>query len=103
MAVKLFWTPRARADVKKIYLDIGREQPASAEGYLQRIRAKVERLASHPRLGERRPEIYPSVRMLVEAPYVILYETIPDSDEGALEVVEIVRIVDGRRDLKALF
>jgi toxin ParE1/3/4 len=41
--------------------------------------------------------------MLVERPYLILFETHPDSDEGPVDEVEIVRIVDGRRDLTSLF
>lgn len=41
--------------------------------------------------------------MLVEGSYLILYETHPDSDEGRIDAVEIVRIVDGRRNLKSFF
>lgn len=41
--------------------------------------------------------------MLVEAPYLILYRTDPDTDDGPVNAVEIVRIVDGRRDLAGLF
>jgi toxin ParE1/3/4 len=41
--------------------------------------------------------------MLIEGPYLILYETHPDSDEGLINNAEIVRIVDGRRNLKSLF
>jgi toxin ParE1/3/4 len=41
--------------------------------------------------------------MLVEAPYVILYETNPDTDEGPVSSVEVVRILDGRRDLATFF
>ncbi|MGP4804258.1 type II toxin-antitoxin system RelE/ParE family toxin [Agrobacterium cavarae] len=103
MTAKLVWTPLARQDVKSIYLDIGKEQPRSAERYFERFRYKAGLLADHPRLGERHPEIFPSARMLVEAPYVILYETTPDTDDGDVETVEIVRVVDGRRDLQALF
>ncbi len=50
-------------------------------------------------MGRRRPDIRETARVLVEAPYLILYETIPDTDEGPLTAVEIVTIVDGRRDL----
>ncbi|MGD0683225.1 MAG: hypothetical protein ABR990_14385 [Terracidiphilus sp.] len=50
-----------------------------------------------------RSEIRPSSRMLVEGPYLILYETHPDCDDGGIDEVEIVRIVDGRRNLKNLF
>jgi hypothetical protein len=39
---------------------------------------------------------------LIEGPYLILYETHPDTDQGKLDAVEIVRIVDGRRNLNNL-
>lgn len=103
MPARLVWTPKARADVKKIYVDIGRDQPLSAERYFARFRVKAELLAAHPRLGERHPEIFASARMVIEAPYIILYETLPDTDEGDIRTVEIVRVLDGRRDLSALF
>ena len=103
MPVELIWSPQARDDLLDIYVMIGREQPAAAERYLDRIETKAERLISHPRLGVRRPDIRPSARMLVEAPYLVLYETRPDTDDGPVEAVEIVRVVDGRRDLKSLF
>ncbi len=103
MPVKLLWTPKARADVKSIYIEMGKEQPRSAERYFANFRRKVELLIEHPRLGERHPEVFRTARMLVEAPYVILYEIRPDADDGPIDTVEIVRVVDGRRDLSALF
>jgi hypothetical protein len=36
-------------------------------------------------------------------PYLVLYATRPDTDEGPVDAVEIVRVVDGRRDLTILF
>ena len=65
--------------------------------------AKIERLADHPRMGLRRPDIRPAARMLVDGPYLILYQTHPDTDDGQVDAVEIVRVVDGRRDLTILF
>lgn len=100
---RLVWRPIARADIKKIYVDIAKENPQSAERYFEKIRAKAERLRIHPRLGERHPEIFLTARMLVAAPFVILYETVPDNDDVNVEIVEIVRVVDGRRDVKSLF
>lgn len=41
--------------------------------------------------------------MLVEAHYIILYETFPDADESEIHMIEIVQVVDGRRDLTTLF
>jgi toxin ParE1/3/4 len=103
MPVKLLWTPKARADVKSIYTEMGKVQPRSAERYFANLRRKAELLLEHPRIGERHPEVFRTARMLVEAPYVILYETRPDADDGPIHTVEIVRVVDGRRDLSALF
>jgi toxin ParE1/3/4 len=103
VAVELIWTTQARADLLDIYLTIGIEQPDAAERYFDEIEAKVARLVEHPRRGVRRPDIRRATRMLVESPYLILYETVPDTDEGLVAVVEIVRIVDGRRNLSNLF
>jgi toxin ParE1/3/4 len=41
--------------------------------------------------------------MLVETPYLLLYRTDPDTDEGPIGVVEIIRVIDGRRDLHGIF
>lgn len=60
-------------------------------------------MREQPRLGQRRPDIFESARMLVEAPYVILYETLPDDDEEDIQLITIVRVIDGRRNLAALF
>jgi toxin ParE1/3/4 len=83
MAAKLLWTPKAVLT-------------------LRRSKSTSQMLIEHPRLGERHPEVFRTARMLVEAPYVILYETKPDSEDRPIHTVEIVRVVDGRRDLSAL-
>jgi toxin ParE1/3/4 len=87
----------------EIYTYIGIDNPSAAERIFDVIEAKAGLLVDYPRLGVRRPEIRPSARMLIERPYLILYETHPDSDQGNIDEVEIVRIVDGRRNLKNLF
>jgi toxin ParE1/3/4 len=91
MAPKLVWRPQARADLLALYLDIGQEQPRAAERYFDTIEAR------------RRPDIAASARMLVERPFLILYETEPNTDEGAVQRVRIVRVVDGRRELSGVF
>lgn len=102
MPVDLLWTPQAREDLIEIYTYIGLDNPSAVERIFDTIEAKAERLVNYPRLGVRRPEIRQSTRMLIEGPYLILYETHPDTDEGGIDEVEIVRIVDGRRNLKNL-
>ena len=102
MPIELIWSNQARADLIDIYLLIGLEQPAAAERYLDRIETRLELLRSQPRMGVRRSDIRPSVRMLVETPYVLLYRTIPDSDEGPVDAVEVIRVIDGRHNLHGL-
>jgi len=38
--------------------------------------------------------------MMVARPYLVLYDTHPDKDDTPVDVVETVRVVDGRRDLQ---
>jgi toxin ParE1/3/4 len=103
MQIELIWSNQARGDLLEIYVMIGLEQPAAAERYFDRIEDKVRLLKSQPRMGVRRSDIRPSVRMLVESPYLILYRINADTDEGPVAAVEIVRIIDGRRDLSGIF
>jgi toxin ParE1/3/4 len=100
--VEVVWTPQAREDLIDIYTYIGLDNPSAAERVFDSVQSRAELLAEYPRLGLRRPDIRPSTRLLVQGPYLILYETHPDSDAGDIHAVEIVRIVDGRRDLKNL-
>ena len=51
-----------------------------------------------PRIGPARSDIRRGMRMLVEGNYLILYEFDARGDE-----VEIIAIVDGRRELSGLF
>ena len=87
----------------EIYLAIAVDNPDAAERLYAAMESKVDLLVGHPRLGVRRPEIQRSARILMEGPYLILYETHPDTDHGPIERVEIVRVVDGRRDLTRPF
>ncbi len=102
MSVDLVWTPQAREDLIEIYTYIAFDNESAAERVFEDVQSKVTLLAQHPRLGIRRREIRPTTRVLVEGPYLILYETHPNSEEGPIEEVEIVRIIDGRSHLKSL-
>jgi toxin ParE1/3/4 len=82
---------------------IGLEQPAAREQYFDRIEGKSRPLQSQQRMGVRRSDIRPALRALVETPYLLLYRTDPDTDEGTIDAVEIIRVLDGRRDLGGLF
>jgi toxin ParE1/3/4 len=103
MAANLIWRPQAREDLLVIYEFIGLDNPPAAERLFTSIEGKAAILVHHPRLGPRRPGIEAAMRILLEGPYLILYQTHPDTDDGPIEKVEIVRIVDGRRDLTRPF
>lgn len=103
MKTKVLWTPLAHEDALDIYVAIGIDNPSAAERVYSTLMERSLQLASSPRLGVRRPEIALSARMLVEGVSLILYETHPDTDQGPIEAVEIVRVVHGHRDLARLF
>ena len=103
MPVKLLWSPQAREDLLEIYIAIGIDNAAAAERLYSTIEARADLLINYPRIGVRRPKIRATARVLIEGPYLILYETRPDKDELPVEEIEIVRIVDGRRDLRRPF
>jgi toxin ParE1/3/4 len=99
----LNWTPQAREDLLEIYVTIGLDNPSAAERLYLAIEEHVSLLTIHPRLGVRRPEIAPSARILIQGNYLILYEATPDSDNGPVDEVTIVRVVHGHRDLARIF
>jgi toxin ParE1/3/4 len=103
MAANLIWRPQAREDLLLIYEFIGLDNRTAAERLFTSIEGKATLLVRHPRLGPRRPDLKPAARVLLEGPYLILYETHPNTDEGPVDEIEIVRVVDGRRDLTRPF
>ncbi|TPJ28415.1 type II toxin-antitoxin system RelE/ParE family toxin [Mesorhizobium sp. B2-7-2] len=101
MAVKVVWSPAARADLIDIYVAIGSENLRAADRYYDWIEDRALQLADQPRIGVRRPDI--RARRACWWRRRLLYETVPDADDDPIELVEIVRVVDGRRDLNRLF
>ena len=103
MRPALLWTPQAREDLLDIYVTTGLDNPSAAERVYSAMEEKARLLVNYPQLGVRRPEIAPAARMLVEGVYLLLYETHPDSDDGPVDEIEIVRVVHGHRDLTRVF
>ena len=99
MKVQLRWTNQARKELKTLYKRVARDRPLAAEGLYHRIRERVLVLQEQPLLGERRSDLQPNVRVLVEHPYLIFYLAIPSAETGAVHSVEIVRVLHGSMDL----
>lgn len=67
-----------------------------ADRFLNKLDAKFIKIAQFPNLGRQRDEILPGLRSLPMDNYLILYMVIEQD-------VEIFRVVNGYRDLSALF
>jgi len=91
-----FLSPQAVRDLTDINDFLFAGNPATAETFLDQISQKFERLAQFPQMGRRRDELSTSLRSFPFQLYLIFYREI----EGG---VEIVRIINGYRDLEALF
>lgn len=84
--------PSAEADIEEIGDRLALENPAAAARLMEALRRRWDLLSAYPLSGAARDDIRPGVRYVVVGNYVSLYRVI-DAD------VEIMRVVDGRRDL----
>jgi toxin ParE1/3/4 len=89
-----FYTPRARRRSGHLVY-IGLRNPRVADQVLDRIEKRCDLLRDHPQLGPARPEIGEGARALVIERWLALYRLVEDG-------VQVVRIVDGARDLTRL-
>jgi toxin ParE1/3/4 len=103
MSVSLIWNPDAQEDLMEIYFPVALKNRSAADRLYRSIKERALLLTEHPRLGQRRPELAPQARVLVCGSYLILYETHPDTDEGDIDQVELVRVVHGSRDLSRVY
>jgi toxin ParE1/3/4 len=68
----------------------------AGERLIQAFNQKCQQLVTFPNLGREYTNLRPGLRGLTLNGHIILYQT---TDDG----IEIVRVVNGKRDLKALF
>lgn len=94
----LFVSRQAEADLREIWRYIASDNPAAADRVLLRIDAKLQILRRFPEIGASRNDIRRGMRMLVEGNYLLLYEYDSRKDE-----VDLIAVVDGRRELSGLF
>ena len=92
------WSPQARADLLDIWNYYARAAgPHTADNIVRKISEACRLLEDHPLGGRARDEIRPNLRSITAQPYVIFYRL------GEARTVEIVRVIDGRRDLDEVF
>ena len=95
---ELFVTRRAEADLRSIWRYIAYDNPAAADRILLRIDERMQILRHFPEIGALRNDIRRGMRMLVEGNYLLLYEYDLRKDE-----VDLIAVIDGRRELSGLF
>jgi toxin ParE1/3/4 len=87
------FTRRAREDLLDIWLYIASQNSeAVADRVYDRIEESCRQLCHYPRRAPARPEIAEDARALVIERWLALYRLVEDD-------VQIVRIIDGSRDL----
>jgi len=95
--LQLVWSPEAEADLLAIWRwEASRFSPEIADTHLREIDRATSNLAEFPEAGVARDQLVAGVRSIVVYPTVIFYRI-------TTAAIEIVRVVDGRRNLAALF
>jgi|CXWL01.1.fsa_nt_gi toxin ParE1/3/4 len=88
----------AKVDLINIWLYIAPENHDAADRQINRIEEAVGRLSNFPRLGPARHDVGSEVRGLVVNRYLVIYRI-----RESAKQVELLRVIDGRRDLAAVF
>ena len=93
----IIWSPEARADLSEIWNYYApRAGRHRADNTVRRISDACRLIEDHPLAGPARDEIRSGLQSITARPYVIFYRL-------REEVVEIVRMLHGRRDLDDIF
>jgi len=96
MKTKVLFASPARIDVSEIAAYIAKDNIPAAENFYDTIQEKCDELARMPKMGKLRKELGSSVRSFPFGRYVIFYIA-----RG--ELIVILRVLHGARDIPALF
>lgn len=88
----------AKADLFELWCYIAAQDENAADRWVERIDAAIARLSAFPGLGSSRPELPEGILGFSLNPYLILY-----AQDELQRQVDIIRIIDARRDLASLF
>ena len=87
---------RARADVLDIWRYIAADNETAADRFIDLLTRRFRLLGENPYAGRVRDDLRPGYCSFAVGEYVILYRV---GDPG----VQILHVLHGRRDIKALF
>jgi len=95
--LQLIWSPEAEADLLTIWAwGAAHFSPDAANAHLRDIQRAASHLTDFPQSGVERDQLSPGIRSIVVYPTVLFYRIGSQS-------IDVVRVVDGRRNLAALF
>ncbi|QMW23515.1 type II toxin-antitoxin system RelE/ParE family toxin [Sandaracinobacteroides saxicola] len=96
---RLSYLRSAQRDIAIIQRFIARESgyPLTARAFVASLQDRCRKLAELPgTLGQARPELGPDIRSIVHKGYLIFFRYRQD-------VLQIINIIEGHRDVQALF
>lgn len=94
---RLVWSPQAQIDLADIWRYYANAAGAAvADKIAREIVDSSKALERFPYAGRTRDDVRPQLRSVVVSPFVIFYRL-------AESTVQIVRVLDGRRDLDEIF
>jgi toxin ParE1/3/4 len=94
--VQIVWSAAAYDDLEQIWTYLAQEASvALADDQIVKIEMACRTLSEFPFAGRSRAALMSGLRTIVAAPHIIFYRC----DDA---VVEIVRVLDGRRDIDAI-
>jgi toxin ParE1/3/4 len=97
-SLSIEYAEAARRDLTGLWFDYSTVSEALADKIIRRLEVKIFLLTTQPQMGRLRPEFgFEGLRSVAVNPHVIFYTI---AEGGALW---IHRVVDGRRNLYALF
>ena len=92
------WTPTAKRELDEIhdFIGIERHSPSAAANLVREIHEKANLYASQAEVGAPREDLGEGFRVFSVKAYIIVYREIRTG-------IEVLRVVDGRRNYRALF
>jgi len=90
----------AQQDLKDIWRGLAEYRLEIADQKIKRITKKLELLRQFPLAGRQRDDLLPNIRSIPVDQFLVFYRIL---QEGDRTIVEINRIVDGKRNLQQLF
>lgn len=96
MQQRYLFSEQSEKEIDEILARIVEENSPTALKWFRDLHDKCVKLAAFPQIGRERSDLRPHLFSFPHGNYLIFYRVIPTG-------IEIARVLDGRRDIPALF